>query len=50
MRTKLLLAVAITVAMGSALAAPVTVRATDVPAPGASEAVQKYALAVSGMT
>lgn len=50
MKTTLVLAVALSIATGTALVASGPAFATDAPAPAASQSVQKYVLAVTGMT
>ena len=50
MKPTLVLAVALTIACGTTPVASVPAFATDAPAPAASQAVQKYVLAVTGMT
>jgi len=50
MKPILALAVALSIAAGTTLVATGPAFATDAPAPAASQAVQKYVLAVTGMT
>jgi len=50
MKTTLALAIALSIATGPVLAGSSVAFATDAPAPAASQSVQKYVLAVAGMT